>query len=97
MESTQVLIKPLLSEKSTRLAEMGKPQYVFLVRSDANKPQIAKAIEELFNVKPLRVRIANTFGKWKRVRREYGLTSTSKKAIVTLNHGEKIDFYESKK
>ncbi len=97
MDSTQVLIKPLLSEKSTRLSEQSRPQYVFLIRNDANKPQVAKAILELFQVKPVKVHIINTFGKWKRVRRQYGLTPTYKKAIVTLKHGEKIDFYESKK
>ena len=96
MDYTEVIIKPLLSEKGTALSDQAKPQYVFEVHKKANKHLIAQAIKEKFNVIPEKVRVMNVFGKWKRVRKDYGLTPTVKKALVTLKRGEKIDLFEKK-
>lgn len=95
MHLSEILIKPILSEKSTALSEQSKPHYVFKVALKANKPMIQKAIKERYNVVPEDVRVINQRGDWKRVRREYGLTARSKKAIVTLKRGEKIDLFEA--
>lgn len=94
MDHTEVLIKPVLSEKSTFLSEYKKPKYVFWVNPRANKAQIRTAVKEYFNVNPIDIQIMNVYGKWKRVRRDYGLTATRKKAIVTLKHGDKIELFE---
>lgn len=96
METSLVIIKPVMSEKSSSMNEEAKPKYMFWVARDANKPMVSKAVEEMFGVKPVKVHIQNVFGKWKRVRRDYGLTPTMKKAIVTLKHGDKLDLFESK-
>lgn len=96
MDYTDVIIRPILSEKSTKLSENVKAQYVFQVSKKANKPQVAKAIKERFNIVPEKIRIINSYGKWKRVRREYGLTSAVKKALVTLKRGEKLNLFENK-
>lgn len=96
MEYSNVLIRPVLSEKNTKAMEEKFPQYAFWVNKRANKAIIKKAISEYFNVKPLKIRIVNVYGKWKRVRKDYGLTPMRKKAIVTLKQGEKINLFEAK-
>ncbi len=83
-------IKALLrTEKSTVHEQGGK--YLFLVGKTANKIQIKRAVEDIYKVK---VKDVNTFiscGKLKRVRHQLGRTPESKKAIVTLKEGQKID------
>jgi large subunit ribosomal protein L23 len=95
MDSNNVIIKPVVSEKSTDLMEMG--QYVFRVSMKANKHQIKRAIKDIFNVEPERVNIIRVRGKRKRVRSQYGITPAWKKAIVKLKKGEKITLFESQK
>ncbi len=97
MDYTDVLVKPVLSEKSTAFSELKKPKYIFWVNVNANKAEIKKAVQQYFNVTPVNVQVMKVFGKLKRVRRDYGRTATRKKAIVTLKHGDKIDLYEGQK
>ncbi len=89
MSKIEALIRPLVTEKSTALAEQGK--YVFLVDKRANAQMIKEAVEEFFSVKVKQVNIGKVFGKKKRVRYNFGKTPTQKKAIVTLYPGYKID------
>ncbi|MCD6427910.1 MAG: 50S ribosomal protein L23 [Caldisericaceae bacterium] len=89
MSRIEVLIRPIVTEKSTTLAEQGK--YVFLVDKRANAQMIKEAVEEFFSVKVKKVNIGKVFGKKKRVRYNYTKTPTYKKAIVTLYPGYKID------
>ena len=90
MSSSPVIIKALLqTEKSS--AYHGDGKYLFLVGKFANKIQIKKAVEQAYKVK---VKGVNTFisaGKLKRVRHQLGRTADSKKAVVTLVAGQKID------
>lgn len=92
MEARDILIRPLVTERSTALMEQGK--YVFEVAKSANKIQIADAVAELFKVKVLSVNTANVMGKVKRVGRNIGRRRSYKKAIVTLAPGETIQFFE---
>jgi len=84
----QILLRPLLSEKGTHLA--GKGEYVFVVNPKANKTEIRKSIEKVYDVKVDAVRIVNLPGKRRRYGRTLGRTSASKKAIVKVAKGEKI-------
>ena len=93
----QILISPLITEKMTNItADKGK--YGFLVNPNANKIQIAKAIEAKFNVHVTEVRTINHPGKTKTQFRKSGrftgTTAKFKKAIVTLKEGEKIELFE---
>jgi large subunit ribosomal protein L23 len=84
-----VILKPMITEKATLLSEHGK--VVFQVPLDATKPQIAKAIEELFKVKVEKVNTLRVKGKNKRFRGVKGMRSDVKKAVVTLKDGHSID------
>ncbi len=87
-----VLVRPLITEKASML--MATNKYVFKVRPEANKITVAAAIKEMYDVKPLNVRIVNTAEK-KRVRgRMIGRVSGWKKAIVTLPEGKTIHVNE---
>jgi len=86
-----VIIAPVVSEKSTRVAEKGN-QAVFKVLRDARKPEIRAAVEKLFNVKVEDVRTLNVKGKSKRFGQSLGVRSNWKKAYVTLAPGQEIDF-----
>ena len=102
----QIIKRPLLTEKGTRLKEHGgapvgtfgeedlKPQVLFEVALEANKIEIKQAIEALFSVKVLDVHTQIMRGKEKRVGRFMGQRSNWKKAIVTLAPGNKIEFFE---
>ena len=93
MDYNDVILKPILSEKSTDLSEQNK--YVFRVSIQANKHLVRKAIKEIFNVTPEKVNVMRIRGKRKRVRYQYGITPAWKKAIVTLKQGDKIELFES--
>jgi large subunit ribosomal protein L23 len=90
-----VVRRPVISEKSAALAEVAG-KYVFEVAGPANKIEIRKAVEQLFNVKVRSVRTAVMHGKLKRVGRFEVKRSNWKKAIVTLAEGQKIDFFQTK-
>lgn len=84
-----VIVAPVITEKATLLSE--KNQIVFKVRPDATKPQIKAAVEALFNVKVTAVNTMNVKGKVKRFRGRPGKRPDTKKAIVTLAEGSRID------
>ena len=94
MTAEQIIIRPLVTEKATRIREK-ENKYTFIVDKKADKIQIAKAIKEMFNVVPEKINIINCHGKLKRVRYKYGFTSSFKKCIVTLKKGEKIGIFEA--
>jgi len=87
----KVLVAPLVSEKTARLADRNR-QHVFKVVGDASKPEIRQAVEMLFNVKVTGVQVANMPGKVKRSGQTYGKRSDWKKAFVTLAEGNDINF-----
>jgi large subunit ribosomal protein L23 len=89
----QVVLKPLLTEKGTRLKEAGN-QYLFRVAKTANKIEITQAIEQLFKVTVLDVRTLRVRGKTKRLGRFQGRRPDWKKAIATLKEGDVIELYE---
>ncbi len=89
----QVVLRPLLTEKGTRLKEEGN-QYIFRVAKTANKVEIRQAIEQLFKVSVLDVRTARVRGKVKRLGRFQGRRPDWKKAIATLKEGDSIELYE---
>jgi large subunit ribosomal protein L23 len=93
MRSPQDVIQaPLISEKGTQRTESAN-QVLFKVRPDANKIEVKQAIEMLFKVKVVQVRMARYLGKVRRIGRNMGRRSDWKKAYVTLKDGDKIDFF----
>lgn len=93
MKSPQDVIQaPLISEKGTQLTESAN-QVLFKVRPDANKIEVKQAIETLFKVKVVEVRMARYLGKVRRIGRNMGRRPDWKKAYVTLKEGDKIDFF----
>jgi len=93
MEARDILIRPLISERSTELMEEGK--FVFVVDKRANKIQIAQAVKEIFNVTVEAVNTVNVKGKTKHRGRIVGKTSSYKKAIVKLAAGETIEYFSA--
>jgi|SRR4051794_7566507 len=89
-----VIIEPIVSEKSYALLEHNV--YTFRVRPDATKPQIHDAVEQVFNVRVIKVNTLNRKGKRKRNRRTYtfGKRPDTKRAIVTLHPDDRIDLFE---
>ncbi len=93
MKPTEILKRPLITEKAT--AQKGEANAVsFEVERKAGKKQIKDAVEKLFKVKVEDVRTMNVAGKVKRRGRTVGLRPGWKKAVVTLKEGEKIEFFE---
>lgn len=88
-----IIIRPIVSEKSYEQIEQNR--YTFEVHPDSEKVEIRRAVEELFKVKVLRVNTMNIKGKPKRLGRFQGYRSSWKKAIVTLQKGDRIEFFES--
>ena len=93
MDAYAILVAPLITEKSTLASEMGN-QVVFRVHPQANKVNIKNAVESLFDVKVKQVRTIQYMGKRRRVGRSQGRRSAWKKAYVTLQDGDRIDFFE---
>jgi len=87
------IIRPLLTEKMVKLQETIN-KYGFEVHPDINKIEIAKRIEDRFNVKVKNVRVLNVSGKMKKMGRFEGKRRNWKKAIVTLQEGFKIELFE---
>ena len=102
----QVIKRPLLTEKGSRLKESGgqpgeeldpetiKSQLLFEVARDANKIEIRNAVEKLWNVDVLSVRTSVVRGKEKRMGRFVGKRSNWKKAVVTIAAGQNVEFFE---
>ncbi len=89
-----VLVRPLLTEKITAMRESGN-KVGFVVRAEANRIQIKRAVESALKVRVERVNVLNVMGKTKRLGRFAGKKPDWKKAIVTLKEGEKLEMYES--
>jgi large subunit ribosomal protein L23 len=92
MDATQIIIRPVVSEKSYVLATAGK--YTFRVHADAHKTQIKQAIEELFDVKVLDVATMSVKGKPKRRGLTAGTRRSWKKAVVQLREGDQIPIFQ---
>ena len=90
-----VIIKPVVSEKSYALLDDGV--YTFVVHPEANKIEIRQAIESIFNVRVVKVNTLNRPGKRKRNRRSFtfGKRPDTKRAVVTLHAGDRIDLFEN--
>ncbi|MEI6092891.1 MAG: 50S ribosomal protein L23 [bacterium] len=88
-----IIKKPLLTEKSTSISEK-QNSYVFEVATCADKQEIKEAIEKLFDVKVKDINTMISHGKMKRIGRHQGRRSKVKKAIVTLQDGQKIQLFE---
>ena len=84
-----ILVKPIFTEKSTTLTQTGNV-LTFVVATDANKIEIRNAVERLFSVKVVGVRVVKIVSKIKKVGRSIGRTSEGKKAYVKLRAGEKL-------
>ena len=92
MDHSQVIIRPVVSEKSYALATVGK--YTFRVHPDAHKTQIKQAVEALFNVGVLEVRTSSVPSKPKRRGYTAGRTRQWKKAIVQVREGDTIPIFQ---
>ena len=86
-----ILLGPVVSEKSYSLLDENK--YTFIVRTDANKTQIKIAVEEAFKVKVTGVNTINRAGKRVRTRAGFGKRPDSKRAIVSVKQGDRIDIF----
>jgi large subunit ribosomal protein L23 len=91
----EVIRRPIISEKSTALAEVAG-KYAFEVAMQANKQEIREAVQNLFNVQVRDVRTMVMHGKVKRGARFETKQANWKKALVTLSEGQKIDFFQTK-
>jgi large subunit ribosomal protein L23 len=89
-----VIIEPVVSEKSYALMESGV--YTFVVHPDANRVEIHNAVEKIFGVRVTKVNTLNRQGKRKRNRKSFGFgtRASTKRAIVTLQAGDRIDLFE---
>lgn len=92
MIPTQIIIRPILTEKSNEL-EAVHNQYTFEVHRQANKIEIGKAVEQVFGVRVDKIRTMVCRGELRRVGRFTGKTRQWKKAIISLHPGDSIDFY----
>ncbi len=88
-----IIIAPVVSEKS--YAGVQDKRYSFFVNLRATKSQIKSAIEEIFNVKVVKISTSNIKSKPRRLGKSIGRSSRRKKAVVTLSKKDKIDFFES--
>ncbi len=90
----QVLVRPVVSEKSYALMENGT--YVFVVAPDATRVEIRSAVEQLFGVRVSKVNTMNRKGKKRRNRRRntFGTRPDTKRALVKLHAGDRIDLFE---
>ena len=93
-DSRDIVLAPVISEKSYDAIEKGK--YTFRVHDDATKPEIARAVEEIFEVSVTKVNTMRIKPKPKRQGWTTGKTAGWKKAIVTLKEGDDIEFFEGR-
>jgi large subunit ribosomal protein L23 len=95
MNAHDVIIKPVVSEKSYALLD--ENAYTFVVHPEANKIQIRQAVEEIFGVTVAKVNTMNRQGKRKRNRRSFtfGKRPDTKRAVITLVEGDRIDLFQA--
>ncbi|MBW3601694.1 MAG: 50S ribosomal protein L23 [Actinobacteria bacterium] len=92
MNPREVVLAPVVSEKSYALLDEGR--YTFLVDPRANKTQIKLAVQDIFGVRVVRVNTLNRRGKRKRFGVHHGRRKDTKRAVVTLAPGDQIDIFE---
>jgi large subunit ribosomal protein L23 len=92
MHIYEVVRRPLITEKATLMKEQNR--YAFEVAKEANKRQIKEAVQAAFKVNVVKVNVMRVPGKMRRIGRRYVLTPSWKKAVVTLEPGQKIEFFE---
>ena len=92
MNINEVLLRPTITEKSTLLQEDG--QYTFVIARQANKTMVKQAVQQNFNVRVLSVNITKNRGKRKRYGPRFKKQPDTKKAVVTLRPGDRIDLIE---
>jgi len=92
LEPHQVVLRPMVTEKGVHRSSR-QNQYTFEVNPLADKDDIRKAVEALFNVRVVKVRTQNRIGKPRRYRFKFGRTNAWKKALVTLDAEHRIDFF----
>lgn len=92
LDKTQIIIRPLLTEKSTRQAH-ARNTYSFVVHNKATKPEIRAAVESLYNVKVVDVRTIVRKGKMRRTKTGYTNTGDWKRALVALDKDSKIELF----
>jgi len=92
MHLYEVVRRPLITEKATLMKEQNR--YAFEVAKGANKHQIKEAVEAAFKVNVVKVRVMNVPGKMRRIGRRQVMTPDWKKAVVTLELGDKIELFE---
>lgn len=92
MDATQVIIKPLVTEKSTH-QQATRNTYAFQVSPNANKQQIRDAVEKLYSVKVADVRTLNRKGKPRRTKKGYTTRSDTKRAVVALHEDSRIELF----
>jgi len=88
-----IILSPVISEKSYGM--VADSRYSFYIDIRANKSEVKKAIEDIFNVKVLKISTSNVKSKPKKLGRFFGRSPKRKKAVVTLRKKDKIDFFES--
>ncbi len=91
----EIIVRPIITEKVSSLQE-SENKFGFIVNKEANKIEIRRAVEERFEVKVKKVATMNMNGKMKTMGRFSGRRANWKKAIVTLQEGFNIDFFEGK-
>ncbi|MGQ9674885.1 MAG: 50S ribosomal protein L23 [Chloroflexota bacterium] len=92
MNVYQVLRRPIITEKNTLHAAQNK--YTFEVAREATKQQIEEAVEKIFKVNVTDVNVSTVPGKMRRIGRNRGMTSPWKKAVVTVQQGQRIELFE---
>lgn len=92
MKNYEILIRPLITEKTTKLIESNK--YTFEVKPGSNKVEVAKAVEAIWGVHVKKVNMVNPPRKTRKVGKYEGLRPTVQKAVVTLAEGDKLDVFE---
>ncbi len=88
----EIIRRPIITEKTTMLGEQG--QYAFEVARTANKVDVKRAVEQVFKVNVRAVNIIHVRGKTRRMGRSQGVTTPWKKAIVTLQEGQRIELFQ---
>jgi large subunit ribosomal protein L23 len=98
VRADQVIIEPVLTEKSNIMRDRDEKKYTFKISPRANKVQVMQAVEELFSVKPIKCNILSVKGKPKYTRTKSGVRAGSttpwKKAIVTVQAGDSISIID---
>ncbi len=92
LEPYQIVYRPLVTEKGTELSERYNT-YTFEVNPRASKTEIRNAVQELWNVRVLKVRTQNRVGKHRRHKMSHGVTSNWKRALVQLHEDDRIAFF----